>query len=116
PRTKSRNRQPPLARFGARDLADPSRPARICGRVGSSCRTRPTAAEQRSNACLTIWLSPGATQSTLDSRASQAVLTQRPIFVFWLLRWATVVRWLDLIPRTKLRIAASIVDLSCLSP
>src|SRR6478752_547287 len=44
------------------------------------------------------------------------VLTHRVVVVFWLLRRATVVGWMDWMPWTKLRIAASIMVLSCLSP
>ena len=54
-RTNGRNRQPTLARIGARDLADPSRAACVCGRVGCSCRACPSAIERQCKPFLTVW-------------------------------------------------------------
>ncbi len=55
PRTDGRNRQPTLARLGARDLADHSRAASVCGRVGCSNWACPSATERQSKPCLTVW-------------------------------------------------------------
>ena len=54
-RTNGRNRQPTLARLGARDLADHSRAASVCGRVGCSSWACPSATERQSKPCLTVW-------------------------------------------------------------
>ncbi len=54
-RTNGRNRQPTLARIGARNLADPSRTVCVCGRIGCSCRACPSAIERQCQPFLTVW-------------------------------------------------------------
>jgi hypothetical protein len=57
PRTNGRNRQPTLARLGARDLAGHSRAASVCGRVGCSSWACPSATERQLTPCLSAWQS-----------------------------------------------------------